>query len=96
MRVIHLQRKAHLALHLAEIGLGEGERECKNKGGKGTRLGSGVFSFFCQQVASVFKLFKEITGCVQARELNLSEEEVEALPEVWGSRRMGMVLRNSH
>lgn len=43
----------------------------------------------------MLKLPKEITGCVQAQELNLREEELEALAEIWGSRRMGMVLRNS-
>jgi len=63
--------------------------------GKGMRLGSKVSSFFCQQVASVFKLSKEITGCVQTSELNLREEELEALAEVWGSRPMGTVLRSS-
>lgn len=40
------------------------------------------FSFFCQQVASVFKMSEEIMGCVQAQELSLREGELEAIVEV--------------
>lgn len=54
------------------------------------------FSFFCQQVASVFKMSKEIMDCVQAEELSLREGELEAVVEVWESRWMGMILRNSY